>query len=181
MPSAIPPWVDIVSGDWAGDTASFTLGTGTVTANAGDKNVHTSATFIGASEDFDFEVVCGTFSASAGHGLVVGGFTTGTGTGGEIPTTINPTVWAKNSGGGVGWSSGNAVQEVSKTNGWMSTATILFSRRGSTFYGYLNGSLDVTYTSVTSAAAGRLFIGSPAAGSGYAVTGVRYRKGAGLP
>ena len=115
--SGTPPWVSLVSGDWLGDTGSFTLGTETATANAGDKNVRTSSSFIGASKDFDFEVICGTYPSGAGTGLLFG-YSQGSGTGTETPTTTDPQPYAKNAGSTIGgWRHNNDTNELAKSNG----------------------------------------------------------------
>ncbi|MDP2619270.1 MAG: hypothetical protein Q8P46_03705 [Hyphomicrobiales bacterium] len=178
---AVVPWVLTPSGLWIGDTPSFTLDTGTVTADASDVNIRTASSFIAASQDFDFQMLCGTWPATAGHGLIIGFSPNLTGTGAQAPGTTNPIMYAKNAAVADGWMNDNDAVDGAQAAGWMSELTIGISRRGDTFYGLIDNALDHTFTGDTGTDAGNLFIGAPGAGSGYSATVIRYRLGPNLP
>ena len=173
-----PAWTTLVANDWQGDTASATLGSGTATLNAADKNVRTADSLIAASEDFDFEATVGAIGAIKAF---IGFCDNGTATGGQQPTFTNAVLYARNAGGIIGWcSDSDALEGAAKAEGWMASKTIRLSRRGSTVYGLIDGVLDRTF-SIAASGAGKFFLGNGGGASGAAFTGLRYRKGAGLP
>lgn len=175
----VPEWITLTSADWQGNTANFTLGDGTATANSTDRNIRTNDTLIASGQDFDFEVIYPASTANA----VVGFCTSGTSINVQSPTTTNPIVYAKDSpaAGTTGWLNNNDSVDASKSSGWTQSNTIKISRRGSTFYGSINGVLDETYSGTTGSGAGKLFVGCAGVASGWTLTGLRYRAGSGLP
>lgn len=164
------PWITLVSGDWAGDTGSFTRGTGTVTGNASDKNIRTSSMVIAANYDFDFKATVGGSDA----GFAMGISTSGSGTGSVMPTSTNPVFYAKAQGTGPGWNNNGGTVEAAKSANWCANKTIELRRRGSALYGYIDGVLDRT-SSQTSTAAMQLIFGTDGSGSGWSVSGAQYR------
>ena len=174
-----PAWTTLVAGDWQGDPASATLGSGTVTLNAADKNIRTADSLIAASEDFDFEATVGAIGTIKAF---VGFCDNGTATGVQQPTYTNAALYGRNAGTGViGWcNDSDALEGAAKAAGWMASKTIRLSRRGSTVYGLIDGVLDRTF-SIAASAAGKFFLGNGGGTAGAAFTGLRYRKGAGLP
>lgn len=172
-------WIVIPAAAWQGDTGSFTLGTGTLTANAADVNVRTANDTVASSQDFDMEYVvgAGTYDFSAGFSQ-----NANVGTGVERPGNTDPIVFARESGGGgIGWVYAGTVTEASRSSGWTASAVIGLSRRGSTFYGLIDGSINHTFSAVSGTNAGKFFIGCNGTTSGWSMTGIRYRLGPGLP
>lgn len=177
------PWIDIAAAMWTqGNTGSFTLGTGTVSCSTADKTIITANSLVALNQDFDFRFTVGAISTQ--NGPKCGFSPNGTSSGGSLPTTTDPIVYACNGGAGgdVGWSHDNQNPDGSaKSAGWMASHIIQISRRGSTFYGLIDGVLDHTFTEVTGGDAGNLFILSAGGTTSFALTGVQYRVGPGLP
>ena len=179
-PNISPPaWTTLESGDWLGDTASTTLGSGTVTFNATDKNIRTATSLVASGEDFDFEVTCGAFTTA--NGPYVGFYESGTTTGAESPTVVDPVPSVVNGGGSPGYEYGNRLTDTggAKAAGFMSGVVVRISRRGSTFYVYLDDVLDHTFVLVSDDAAGGFYIGNGGSTSGWSMSGIRYRTGPG--
>ena len=175
---AVPSYITLASSDWQGDTGSATLGSGTAILTAGDKNIRTNDALIPAGVDFDFEATFASTSGSQTMGIT----DNGTGTGAMQPSTTNPVLTARNSGGGKGWRNGNSVVEVDKSTGWFGGKTIGLSRRGAVIYGLIDGSLDRTFSGATTSKAVKFFFGSSGSGAwDVGATNVRYRRGGGLP
>ena len=174
---AVPSYITLASSDWQGDTGSASLGTGTVSITAGDKNIRTADALIPAGVDFDFEATFATTSGSQIFGIT----DNGTATGVQQPTIANPINFARNGGSNIGWSNNQSSVEASKSAGWFGGNTIGFSRRGAVIYGLIDGSLDRTFTNTTSKAV-KFFFGSSGSGAwDVGATNVRYRRGGGLP
>lgn len=163
-------WIPLGAGDWLGDTGSYTLGDGTVTANAADTNIRTGIV-VGANQDFGF-----TIDVAGASGFVMGFSTGGTATGVSQPTTTNPVVYAKNQGTGPGWNNGNGSVEAARSSGWCAGRTIAIHRQGTMLYGYLDGAVDHGF-SVSTGAAGLVFLGCDGSGSGWVGTNVRITLG----
>jgi len=176
---AAPEYITLASSDWQGDTGSASLGAGTVSLTAGDKNIRTADALIPAGVDFDFEATFATTSGSQAMGIT----DNGTGTGAMQPTTTNPIFTARNAGGDArGWQNGNSTVEAGKSAGWFGGNTIGFSRRGAVIYGLIDGSLDRTFSGATTSKAVKFFFGSSGSGAwDVGATNVRYRRGGGLP
>lgn len=175
----VPPWVTISAGDWLGDTGSFTLGTGTITGNTGDMNVRMGLTIIASAQDFDFEAAGGAFGSS--NGPYMGFYDNGTATGATKPTNTNAIVSIVNGGATPGYENNGDTNEGPKTAGFMASVTVRLSRRGSSYKAYLNDVLNYTWTGVTGSTAGGFYFGTGGGTNGWSFSGVRYRKGSGLP
>ena len=178
---AVPSWTTLESGDWLGDTASFTLGSGTLTANAVDKNVRTALTVVSASQDFDFEITGGAFGTN--NGPYMGFYDNGTTAGTTKPTETDDIVTIENGGATPGYEHNGDTTDTGggKSAGFMASVVVRLSRRGSTFYAYLDDVLDHTYADVTGTAAGGFYVGCGGGGSGFSFSTMRYRLGPGLP
>jgi hypothetical protein len=120
---------------------------------------------------------------STANGPVFGFYDNGTTSGSAQPTTTDDIPNARNGGGAPGWKRGNDTLDTGggKSAGFMASVTVGISRRGSTFYGMLNGARDHTFADVSGTAAGGFFIGCAGANSGWSLTSLRYRLGPGLP
>jgi hypothetical protein len=175
-------WINLSATEFSlGNTANVSWASNSVTMNAGDINIRTALTFIPVSTDFDFYY---TMSAVGTDNGPAGGFyDNGTNNGVLVPTLTDDIVFARNSGGaGPGWMHGNDNPDGSaKSAGWMASKTIQISRRGTTYYGLLDGVLDKTFAEVTGDTVGGLFLGSGGGISGGFTFGdVKYRLGPGL-
>lgn len=163
-----------------GRTAFWTWTGSSVDPGEVDSNIRTALTLVSSSQDFDFRI---TFDDTTANGPSVGFHTTGTTDTIDHPSTTNPIVYARNAGGAnPGWNNNDGSVEAAKSAGWMSgVGPIQISRRGSTFYGLINGVLDRTFTGTTGTNAGGFFIGCAGATHAWQVDSVQYRLGPGLP
>jgi hypothetical protein len=162
-----PVSVDLTSQDFLGDTGSFSWSGSNVTNLASDRNVRTANVFVSENQDFEFSA-----DIAGAAGFVMGFATGGTSTGASQPTSSNPVVYAKSQGTGPGWNSGNGTVEAARAAGWCAGRTIGIHRRGSTLYGYLDGSSDHAFA-VSTGAAGLVFFGCDGSGSGWVGNNVR--------
>ena len=175
---AEPAYITFAASDWQGDTGSASLGAGTVSLTAGDKNIRTADDLIPAGVDFDFEA---TFASSTSGSQLLGITDNGTGTGAQQPTIANPINFARNGNSNIGWSNNQSAVEAAKDAGWFGGAVIGISRRGGVILGTIDGSLDRTFSIPTSEAV-KFFFGSSGSGAwDVGATNVRYRLGGGLP
>lgn len=161
-----PGWKTLGPGDWLGDTGSFTLGDGTVTANSADRNIRTGI-IVGENRDFVFSL-----DVAGAAGFVMGFATEGSATGTSQPTTANPVIYAKNQGTGPGWNNNSGSVEAARSAGWCAGRTIGIRRQGASLYGHIDGAVDHGF-SVSTGAAGLVFLGCDGSGSGWSAGNVR--------
>lgn len=168
-------WISLGAGDWLGDTGSYTIGAGTVTADVADTNIRTGI-LVTSYQDFDLEGLLAAGSPNMGFGFS----TTGSQTGYERPTNTDPIIYARDypepySGSLSGWGHGHAVADAARPRGWSTGRLLRLSRRGATFHGYLDDVLDHTFTGIGTALPGKFFVGCNGAVSGWSMSGLRYR------
>jgi hypothetical protein len=158
---------------WQNATENCTLGEGTISGMATDKNISTNERIL--QGDFDVTFTMGDDTTSASAGVVFGclpipGATSGTG---EQPSYTDP-VFAVN--GMYGYQHGNTAEQVARTSGFLNDALIRFTRSGSDYSVFIDGVLDYTYSGTV----GNtdldcyLYFGTRGAQAGWFVTDLKY-------
>jgi hypothetical protein len=151
----------LVSGDFVGDTGSFSWSSSNITNTASDKNIR-SGLIIPSNKDFDFYLEVNASAAGFNCGIATSGSSTGV----AQPTNTNPIVYAKSQGTGPGWNNNNGSVEAARTSGWCANKVIGLHRRGSVLSGSIDFVSDFT-SAVSTTAAMLVFFGCGGSGSGW--------------
>jgi hypothetical protein len=164
---------DTDEGAWTGSSWDF---------SGVDNNIRTALTLVSAAQDFDFRATGSAFGTT--NGPMWGFYDNGTSNDAGTPTNTDAILYARNASGAadIGWIHGASDPDgAAKSAGWMSGKTIQISRRGSTYYGLIDGVLDRTITELTGNTAGGFFIGCTGGSHDWQANNVQYRLGPGLP
>ena len=161
---------------WQNGTEYVTLGEGTISGMAVDKNIRTNQRIL--QGDFEVTFTMGT-GANNQQGMTFGCITIpgAESSNSQQPSYTDPVFTVSNGGDTYcGYSHANSSEVELRTPGFLEGADVTFSRVGSAYYVYIDGVLDHTY----SGTAGNtdmdcyLFFGCRGADSGWSVSNLQY-------